>query len=208
MSRVDLDAMEVDLRTALARHHARRSRRRRKLVAGALASVTALGLCAVAVASGIGGDLQLDPRTWSILGSGSVDDGRGEYVHAKRTADDTSATFMVEHDAGLPAYERFLLHQKTLAAAQASSPESVRIEPGPLCAAAALTRAEQVALSALRSTFPNGAGADESAAQVDKAVHVAFADAPCKGLDYAGEQARLVYAGTEPETNLMLGARP
>ena len=42
---------------------------------------------------------------------------------------------------------------------------------------------------------------------VDSAVRGAFGDSPCRGLEYAGEIARLVYAGIEPTTGLMPGAR-
>ena len=39
------------------------------------------------------------------------------------------------------------------------------------------------------------------------AVREAFAQAPCRGLEYGGEQARLVYAGIQPVAALMPGAR-
>jgi hypothetical protein len=42
---------------------------------------------------------------------------------------------------------------------------------------------------------------------VDDAVTAAFTGAPCRGLEYAGERARFVYAGVEPRTMLMPGAR-
>jgi len=112
---------------------------------------------------------------------------------------------MVEHDAGLPAYQAFLLHEQTLAAAQASSPVPVEIEPGALCTPSALARAEAVALSTLRTQFPAGTNADATKASVDAAVLAAFKGSPCKGLEYAAEQARLVYAGVQPASMLMPG---
>jgi hypothetical protein len=42
---------------------------------------------------------------------------------------------------------------------------------------------------------------------VDGAVSAAFQDGPCRGLEYAGERARFVYAGVEPRSMLMPGAR-
>ena len=70
---------------------------------------------AAAIASGIAGDLQLDPTKWSVLGGGDVDGGSGAYVHAKSLEDGANATFLVEHDGRLPATQAFLLHEKTLA---------------------------------------------------------------------------------------------
>ena len=202
----DLVALEQDLRTAVARRIERGQRRRRRLSVIAVAAVITTGLCAAAVASGIAGDLGLDPTKWEVLGGGSVDNGRGAYVHAQRREDGSNSTFMVEHDAGLAPYRAFLLHEQTLAAAQASSPVPVRREQGELCTADELTRAESVALARLRSTFALGADADATKATVDDAVAAAFAGAPCKGLEYAGEQARLVYAGVMPVSRLMPGS--
>jgi hypothetical protein len=42
---------------------------------------------------------------------------------------------------------------------------------------------------------------------VDAALKTEFGDARCRGLDYAGERARFVYAGLEPRSMLMPGAR-
>jgi hypothetical protein len=114
---------------------------------------------------------------------------------------------MVEHDAGLPAYQAFLLHQRTLAAANSTSPVPVRIELGALCTPDAVTRAETVALDTLRAGFAPGAHPDASREAVTTAVGAAFKDAPCAGLEYASEQARLVYSGRQPESTLMPGAR-
>jgi hypothetical protein len=203
----DLTAIENDLHAGLARLLERRGRRRRRLVTAAVVGVVACGMSAVAIASDIGPDLQLDPTQWSILGGGSVDNGRGVYVHAKRISDGSSSTFLVTHDASLPAYQAFLLHQKTLAAAQASSPVPVRIEQGDPCTPSALTRAETVAMTTLRAQFPPGAMADLTKSPVDSSVQAAFADSPCKGLEYASEQARFVYAGVQPASTLMPGVR-
>ena len=203
----DLEAIGHDLHTLLGRRIATRRRRRRCIHAGSLAVAIAAAFATVAIASGIGSDLQLDPTKWSVLGGGSVDDGQGAYVHAKRIDDGSSSTFLVEHDADLSPYRAFLLHEKTLAAAIATSPVAVRIEQGELCTPAELTRAEVVAVSTLRTRFSRDAKADASKAAVDDAVQSAFATAPCKGLEYAGEQARLMYSGVQPATKLMPGAR-
>jgi len=204
---VDLAAIGEDLTVALARRFERRRRRRRRLVITALAGLATSALSAVAIAGGIAGDLRLDPTKWSIIGGGSVDDGRGAYVHAKNLSDGSNSTFLVEHDAGLPAYDAFLLHEKTLAAAQTSSPVPVRVEQGDLCTPSALTRAEVVALATLRDRFPPGTTADVTKSAVDSATTSAFAASPCEGLEYAGEQARLVYAGIQPPSTLMPDAR-
>jgi hypothetical protein len=203
---IDLDAIGRDLVTAYGGQLERERRRRRIVRTGALVAVLAGLFATVAVASGLAPDLQLDPKKWTILGGGSTDGGRGEYVHAKRAEDDSHSTFMVEHDAGLTRYEAFLLHERTKAAADATSPVAVRAERGALCTAAELTRAEVVALRRLESFAP-GTPANATKGAVDVAVVAAFGDRPCRGLEYAGEQARLVYAGTEPHTLLMPGAR-
>jgi hypothetical protein len=203
---IDLDTIGHDV-TAAYRRRLNRDRRRRRVVrAGAAGVVLACVFATVAVASGIGPDLQLNPAEWSILGGGSTDDGRGQYVHAQRRGDGSHSTFMVEHDAGLAPYQAFLLHERTKAAADATSPVPVRVEPGPLCTPAQLTRAEAVALAALTRFVP-ATPADATKAAVDGALGAAFADTPCRGLEYAGERARLVYAGVEPRTFLMPGAR-
>jgi hypothetical protein len=202
----DFTALERDLYFALA-GRLRRQRRRRRLTTASTVAALACGLCAVAIASGIAGDLQLDPTQWSILGRGSVDDGRGAYVHAKRTADGRDSTFIVEHDADLPPYDAFLLHEKTLDAAQGTSAVEVKTEPGPLCSALALTRAEHIALSTLRAQFAPGASADSTRSAVDASLQDTFAGSLCRGLEYAGEQARLVYADLMPSTRLMPGVR-
>jgi hypothetical protein len=207
MGATDFGAIERDLTAAFARRLERRKRSNGRMRMALLTLALAGAFCTAAIASGLAGDLQLDPAKWSFLGGGDVDGGRGAYVHAKALESGTSATFLVEHDDGLAPYQAFLLHEKTLAAAQASSPVPVRVEPGELCTAAAVTRAEQVALSALSSGFAPGTGADASRQAVDGATQAAFAGSPCRGLEYAGEQARLVYAGVQPRSKLMPGAR-
>ena len=203
----DLEAIRRDLQLALERRlNSKRRRGHRVRLAGLCLAATGT-FATVAYASGIGADLQLDPSKWSILGGGSVDDNRGAYVHAKNREDGSNSTFMVEHDAGLPAYQAFLLHQKTLAAANSTSRVPVRTEPGTLCTPDAVTRAETVALGALRAGFTPGASSDVTREAVTTAVATAFENAPCAGLEYAGEQARLVYSGRQPESTLMPGAR-
>jgi hypothetical protein len=207
MSATDFDAIERDLTAAFARRLARRRRTNSRLRAAVLTLALAGAFCTAAIASGIAGDLQLDPTKWSLLGGGDVDGGRGAYVHAKRLEDGSNSTFMVEHDNGLPPYEAFVLHERTLAAAQATSPVPVRVEAGGLCSASALTRAELLALSTLSAGFAPGTPANASKQAVDDATQAAFAGAPCRGLEYAGEQARLVYAGVQPRSKLMPEAR-
>jgi len=203
----DLEAIGRDLQNALERRIRSKRRRSRRLRLAALSLALTGAFATVAYASGIGPDLQLDPSKWSILGGGSVDDGKGAYVHAKNRADGSNSTFLVEHDSGLPAYQAFLLHEKTLKAANSTSPVPVRSETGDLCTSGAVTRAETVALIALRAGFTPGASPDATRVAVNAAVGAAFEDAPCRGLEYAGEQARLVYSGVQPESTLMPGAR-
>jgi hypothetical protein len=202
---IDLDAIGRDLSVAYG-GRLRRQRRRRRAVGALTVAAVVAALAAAAVASDLGFDLQLDPAKWNVLGGGSVDGGRGAYVHAQRTADGSPSTFMVEHDAGLDPYQAFLLHERTKAAADATSPVPVQPEAGALCSESELTRAEVVALDAL-AAFPPGTPADATKAAVDRAVAGAFAASPCRGLEYGGEQARLVYAGIEPRALLMPGAR-
>jgi hypothetical protein len=200
----DLEALGHDLLLTFGQHTERRRRRKRRTATASLATLAVCALAAAAMASGIASELRLDPTQWSILGSGDVDNGRGEYVIAERRSDGSTSTFLVEHDAGLSPYRAFLLHEQTRAASEASSPVAVEAEQGDLCSPAELTRAENTALMTVKgqasSTTPM---ADKVA--VDAAVQAAFAGSPCKGLDWAGEQARLVYAGVQPASTLMPG---
>ena len=152
--------------------------------AGLLATI-----CTVA-ALGASGDLQLDPTEWAFVSGGSVDDGRGEYVHAKSLKDGGPSTFMVEHDAGMDRYEAFLLHERLKATADETSPVAVKAESGPLCTREQLTRIEQNAMDALR------AGASPQAAT---------AGAGCRGRAYGIEIAQRVFSGVEPNPDLMPG---
>jgi hypothetical protein len=68
-----------------------------------------------------------------------------------------------------------------------------------------LTRAEIVALRALRGGFSPGADPETTKTAVDLAISAEFAGQPCQGLEYGGEQARLVFAGIEPKSKLMPG---
>jgi hypothetical protein len=203
----DFDAIGLDLSAALHRRLDTRQRRHRRLRIAVVTAVVAGAFSAAAIASGIAGDLGLDPTKWSVLGGGNVDNGRGAYVHAKSLEDGSNSTFMVEHDAGLPAYQAFLLHERTLAAAQATSPVLVRIERGDLCTPDALTRVERVSLATLSAGFAPGTDPNASRQAVADATAAAFAGTPCKGLEYGGEQARLVYAGIQPRSMLMPGTR-
>jgi hypothetical protein len=203
---IDLSGIERDLTAAYAGRLERVRRRRRRSRAIVVVVAVAGVFTSIAAAGGLGLDLQLDPTKWTVLGGGSTDNGRGAYVHAARIEDGSHSTFMVEHDAGLAPYDAFLLHEQTKAAADATSPVPVQAEPGPLCTPAQLTHAEVVALQALRP-FPRGTPASATKEAADEAVADDFGDTPCRGLEYAGEQARLVYAGAEPPTLLMPGAR-
>ncbi len=205
-----LELIGRDLDAAVRRVIVRRQRRRRTLRVTGAALTVAAAFCAVAVASGIAPELNLDPGTWTILHRGNVDGGKGAYVHATENGTGRPSVFMVEHDAGLDRYAAFLLHEQTLAAANAAEADSgtqTQIEPGPLCTRAQVTRAEVVALGTLRASFAPGTPADVTAAPVDAAVRADFRDTSCRGLEYAGEQARLVYAGNQPAALLMPGAR-
>jgi hypothetical protein len=62
-------------------------------------------------------------------------------------------------------------------------------------------------MAALRSGFIPGASPDATRVAVTAALAAEFKNAPCAGLEYAGEQARLVYSGRQPESTLMPGAR-
>ena len=190
-----------DLTAGYARLLERRRRRRRALRLASACVGVFCAFTAAAFASGVGGDLQLDPTKWAIFDRGSVDGGRAEYVKARSKADGRDSTFMVEHDVTLPRYDAFLLHERTVAAAGGDR------EPGALCTPLELTRAESVALRALRNAAAPGASADATAGIADAAVRDAFAGAPCRGLTYASERARFVYARVEPRSMLMPGAR-
>ena len=98
----DLEAIGRDLQHALERRLSNKRRRSHRVRLAGLCLAATGAFATVAYASGIGGDLQLDPSKWSILGGGSVDEGRGAYVHAKNRVDGSNSTFMVEHDSGLP----------------------------------------------------------------------------------------------------------
>src|SRR5207249_2150570 len=89
---IDLDAIGRDVVGAHARR-LERTRRRKRTVRIAAAGLAVAGtFAAAAVASGIGPELQLDPTQWRILGGGSTDDGRGQYVHALRLGDGGHST--------------------------------------------------------------------------------------------------------------------
>ncbi|MDX6485333.1 MAG: hypothetical protein QOF43_486, partial [Gaiellaceae bacterium] len=164
-----LEDLRRDLDAAVTRFVAGRRRRSHRLRIAGAASALALAFSAAALASGIGPGLELDPTKWSILGGGSVDDGQGEYVHARRLEDGSNSTFMVERDQGLDRYAAFLLHERLRAAAAETSPVPVRREQGALCTRTELSRAEQVALDTLQASFPAGAPANATRATVDDA---------------------------------------
>ena len=177
----ELETIRVQLQQA----YARRLRTRRTIRVTAVAATVAATLAVTAVAAS--GDLQLDPTKWAIVSGGSVDNGRGEFVHARSLEDGRPSTFMVEHDAGMDRYEAFLLHERLRDAADSSSPVEVRPEAGALCTRDQLARIEQNTLDALRAN----ASPQPSA--------------KCRGVAYGVEIARHVFTGVEPAENLMPG---
>jgi hypothetical protein len=179
----ELELIGLQLRKAYAgRLHRRRITRVTAAAAG-LAAVAALSAAAAT------GELQLDPTKWVTLGAGSVDNGRGEYVHARNLQDGGPSTFMVEHDSGMDRYQALLLHERLKAAADESSPVPVQSEPGPLCTREQLTGIEQSALDALRASSSPKAAVTES----------------CRGVAYGVEIAQRVFSGNEPAADLMPG---
>ena len=199
---LNLRELGGDLHTAVAARLTSGQRRRRRVRVAAAAVALAGVFSAAAVASGIAPNLELDPTKWTILERGTVDDGRGEYVRARNKQDGSVSVVLHERDAGLEPYEAFLLHERTSSAAG-----SPRAEHGPLCTAAELTRAEVAALAALRARHEAGTPPGTMRATADAAIAAAFAGETCRGLEYAGERARFVYAGIEPRSLLMPGAR-
>ena len=179
-----LELIGAQLRSA----YGRRLRKRRLM--RTTGAATLLATISTVAALGASGDLQLDPTKWAFVSGGSVDNGRGEYVHAKSLKDGGPSTFMVEHDAGMGRYDAFLLHERVTAAANETSPVQVRTESGALCSREELTRIEQKAIDALRaSASPQAATAGEA----------------CRGRAYGIEIAQQVFSGVEPKTNLMPG---
>ena len=197
--------LERDLTAAVGRLAASRRRRRRALRMGAAAAVLAAAFSAAALASGLGG-FPLDPTKWDVLQSGDVAGGQASYVNAREKGTGRKSTFMVEHDRGLAPYDAFLLHERVQSAANQAA-GTTGPETGALCTRSELTRAEVVALATLRSSFPAGTPPAATRTAVNAAVKDAFAGAPCRGLEWAGERARFVYAGIEPDDMLMPDAR-
>ena len=192
----NLALIEQDLDAAVRRLIATRRRRARTVHTTWAVFWLAAACTAVAAASGIAQDFGLDPTRWTILDRGEVDGGKAAYARATENATGRPSVFMVEHDAGLDRYQAFLLHERTVEAANTGETPAER---GPLCTAAELTRAEVAALAALRS---GGTTATATAA-----VRADFAGSECRGLAYAVERASAFVAGTEPESMLMPGAR-
>ena len=199
----NLDALERDLQIGFARMAARR--RRRRIVSTAVLALIALAALATVAVAGTT-DLQLDLTKWTILSSGGTDNGRGEFVNAQNKQTGGRSSFFVQHDSGLAPYDAFLLYDRNQAAA-GSAGAIVPAEQGDLCTRRQLTKAESVAWATLSSAFEPGASPNETKQRVDQDVAAAFAGTPCRGLEYAGERARFVFAGTEPDSNLMPGVR-
>jgi hypothetical protein len=196
-----LDVLERDLQRGYARLLARRRRRRiASTAATALVALAALATVAVAGTT----DLRIDLTKWTILSHGGTADGRGEFVNAENKATGGRSSFFVQHDADVSPYDSFLIFERNQAAARQAG-AITPAEDGEICTRAELARAESVALATLRSNFAPEAKPDETKAQVDSAVSTAFSGSPCRGLEYAGERARFVFAGAEPESSLMRG---
>jgi hypothetical protein len=166
--------------------HAYAGRLRRKRIVRVTAATAGLAAVLAVGAAAATGDLQLDPAKWFVTASGSVDNGKAEFIRAKSLQDGSSSTFMVEHDAGMDRYQAFLLHERVKDAA------GTQPEPGAVCTHEQLTRAEQSALDALRS-----GSSPETAVSAEQ----------CRGLAYAVEIAQGVFAGNEPAANLMPGVK-
>ena len=195
---LQLSLLGADLQRAVGALAARRRRRVRRMRFVAVVLAAFGTFAAVAFASGIADDLNLDPTKWTIVGGGSVDGGRGAFVKARNNDDRSESTFLLEHDAGLPPYEAFLLHERVIEAAGGDA------EHGAPCSPDDLTRAERTALTALQP-FPVGTPPEETKPAVAAALQGAFST-PCRGLEWAGERARFVHAGIEPRALLMPGA--
>jgi hypothetical protein len=191
---IDLDSIEYDLVAAYRARLATKARRRKRAVTAVAALVLAGAFATVAMAAD--GDLNLDPTKWFVISSGSTDNGAGAYVHAQNKADGSHSTFMVEHDGDMSRYDAFLLHERTMDAAAATSPVPVPPQPATLCTADELTHAEVVALQVV----------DANPAATKDDLMAALGN-DCRGLDYAAEEVLLVTAGTEPRSMLMPGAR-
>ena len=196
---IDLDSIERDLVAAYRVRLATKGRRRRVGFAAVAALVLAGAFSAVATAGVISVNLTLDPTEWIVISSGSTSNGGGSYVHAQRTSDGSHSTFIEEHDADLPRYDAFLLHEQTKDAADGTSPVPVKGDSGALCTADQLTRAEVVGLQVAQATPTKDA--------VMAALDQEFSGSACRGLDYAADEALLVNAGAEPRSLLMPGAR-
>lgn len=91
-----------------------------------------------------------------------------QLVAAARKDPDAFAELYRRHVHAVHAF-LCLLHEKTLSAAEATSPVPVRIEQGALCTPSELTHAEAVALATLRAQFPAGTNVDSTKSAVDSA---------------------------------------
>jgi hypothetical protein len=179
------NALGRDLQAALGRRIARRQRRLRRAKATVLTVAVAGALSTAAVASDLVSGLELDPTKWEILGRGEVD-GRASYVSARERQTGYESTFLEERDIGMDRYDAFLLNRRVRSAA------GLLVEPGAVCTADELTRAEIAGLEAI------AAGGDAAAA---------VTPFDCSGVGYAAERARWVHARDEPVEMLMPGAR-
>jgi hypothetical protein len=200
----NLEAFGRDLEAGVRALIARRRRRRRVATITAAIVLAAACFSAVAVASGLVDDLSLNPARWRILDHGDVEGGQASYVRAIDKRSGKQTLFTVVRDRGMDRYRAFLLHEEVAAAAgERSYADGMR-----LCSRRELTRAEQVAVAHLEVSFTPAVGVDAMKRSSDKALAAAFAARPCRGLDYAGERARFVFAGVEPPTMLMPSVVP
>lgn len=195
----NLEVLGRDLEAGVRALIARRRRRRRAATITAVIALSAASFSTIAVASGLVDDFSLNPSRWHLLDRGDVEGGQASYVRAidKRSGEQT--LFTVVHDGGMDRYRAFLLHEEVAAAAG----ERPSADGMHLCSRRELARAEQVAMAHLEASFTPADDVDAMKRSTDMALAAAFAARPCRGLDYAGERARFVFAGVEPPATLL-----
>ena len=196
----ELQAAGRELTAAYARRLERRRRNRRRVRGAAAGLALFCAFTAAAFGSGIADDLYLDPTKWQVFERGSVEGGRAVYVKAHSREGRGDSTFILEHDRDMDRYQAFVLHERAVTAGGGG-------ETGALCTPAELTRAEHVALDAVERSFAPGTRPEMMRDTTERALRNEFRGGVCRGLEYAGERARFVYAGVEPRTMLMPGAR-
>ncbi len=194
-----LELLGHDLEAGVRALIARRARHRRAATITAAIVLSAASFSAIAVASGLVDDLSLNPARWHILDRGDVESGQASYVRAIDKRSGKQTLFTVVRDRGMDRYRAFLLHEE-VAAAAGERPDADGMR---LCSRRELARAEQVAMAHLEASFTPADDVDAMKRSTDMALAATFATRSCRGLDYAGERARFVFAGVEPPTMLL-----